>query len=465
MNVRYLAGVTLRYVWALRVPAISAAVLVGLPTLGFLRPFRSYVSGVFDPVQAAALMPIAALALFNAGAIVIIAGLILTYGADRFGLPAIPLTVASTRWSPWAAVALLLASPVIVRTITYADVLHGWAWIVPLLAGLGVVAVLVLASIWISQRSRVARTHSAYSRLLGLLTRFPLVSAGFLETRPDGTTGLRPGHGLAFGLCVSSIALYVGTGFATSSIARPALASALAFVLLLVLMLTWLTGFAVFLFDRLRIPLVLLFTTWVLIVTYFIDPVFPTDHIYKTESLEDASPPAELSQLFAGTGTPIVVAASGGGIQAAAWTARVMTALDGISGFRSNVRLVSAVSGGSLATMNLLVSWPGCGSSAAGTVPASVVDVNVVSRESSLHAVGWGLVFKDLPRSVLPFFSNPYVDRGSVLEDAWKHEMLQLQPSPLLASWRTRAAEHGCPGVVFNAMVAETGEPMLFSTR
>jgi hypothetical protein len=77
-------------------------------------------------------------------------------------------------------------------------------------------------------------------------------------------------------------------------------------------------------------------------------------------------------------------------------------------------------------------------------------------------------VFKDLPRSVMPFFSNPYVDRGSVLEDAWKREgRLQRRfpaPAPFLASWRKGVADHRCPGVVFNSMVAETGEPMLFAT-
>jgi hypothetical protein len=116
--------------------------------------------------------------------------------------------------------------------------------------------------------------------------------------------------------------------------------------------------------------------------------------------------------------------------------------------------------------MNLLASWPECGPP--GAAPTTTFDANAASAESSLHAVGWGLVFKDLPRSVLPIFSNPYVDRGSVLEDAWKREP-RLQrpfpdPAPFLASWRTGVASHRCPGVVFNAMVAETGEPMLFST-
>jgi hypothetical protein len=67
---------------------------------------------------------------------------------------------------------------------------------------------------------------------------------------------------------------------------------------------------------------------------------------------------------------------------------------------------------------------------------------------------------------VFPFFSKPYVDRGSVLEDAWKREarLRRSDSAAHLASWRAGVSSHRCPGVVFNAMAAETGEPLLFST-
>src|SRR5437879_5409377 len=120
--------------------------------------------------------------------------------------------------------------------------------------------------------------------------------------------------------------------------------------------------------------------------------------------------------------------------------------------------------------MNLLASWPECDPliEPPAVGPAERFEPNSASLESSMHAVGWGLVFKDLPRTVVPFLSNAFVDRGSVLEDAWKRES-RLQrlfpaPAPFLASWRSNVAEQRCPGVVFNAMIAETGEPLLFST-
>jgi hypothetical protein len=105
---------------------------------------------------------------------------------------------------------------------------------------------------------------------------------------------------------------------------------------------------------------------------------------------------------------------------------------------------------------------------AAGLRRRRLVRPDKAARESSLHAVGWGLVFKDLPRSIAPFFSNPYVDRGSVLEDAWKREprLRRKFPdsAPYLASWRPTKDGRECPGVIFNAMTASAGEPMLFST-
>ena len=467
--VRDVAGWAPRYVWILRVPILGAAALIWLPTFGFRPTFRPYVSGLFDPISEWALVLITSLAIFNAWTIMIVVGLILTYGEDRFGLPPTNLKVFPAPWYWWLSSAVLVAGPVIARSITYSSVLAGFAWLLPFLTGLGVAAVLSSLAVLISRRSRRAPRDSLYERFLARLSKYPFWAAGFIERTPDGCQALRTGHGFAFGLACSSIGLYVATGLLTQDLQRPFLASALAYVLLLVLMLTWLSGFLAFLFDYIRVPLVLLLTMWIFIVTYGLDYISSTDHIYRTVPLPGDAPPLEdLPHLLEGTRTPIVVAVSGGGIQAAAWTARVMTALDGLDGFRINVRLVSAVSGGSVGTMNLLASWPNCGPTIDASRPPAAFDPNAVSRESSLHAVGWGLAFKDLPRSVVPFFSSPYVDRGSALEDALKREP-RLQrafpdPAPFLSSWRKGVADHLCAGVVFNAMVAETGEPMLFST-
>lgn len=457
-GLRIFASRALRYVWALRVPAVSAAILVGLPTFGFRDTLRPFVSGLFDPVGEWALAPIVALALLSAWTVVIIASLILRYGPERLELPPTNLADFPLPWGWWLGGTIVLAGPIIYRTVKYSTT-DSWGW--QLMAGVLAAIVLGLGAVWIQRvvHKKERKKDSAFRRGLARLARSPMLSAGFLQYT-DGGFIVAPGHGVAFGLAAGSIVLYVVVGVFTRDVHRPWLASALAYVLLLVLMLTWLAGFVAFLFDRLRLPLVLLLTVWILVVTYVIDYMAPTDHVYHTVKLEGAAPLATVPQLFDETPTPIVVAASGGGIQAAAWTARVMTALDAIGGFRSSLRVVSAVSGGSVGAMNLLASWEGCGPD---TPPRDQsFDANDASRESSLHAAGWGLVFEDLPRSIFPFLSNPYSDRGSLLEEAWKRE--PRLTAPFLSAWRSSVATHTCPGVVFNSMVAETGEPMLFST-
>ena len=444
--------------WPLRVPFVSGVILVGLPTAGFLPAFRPFLSGLFDPVGKWALAPIASLALFNAWTIVIIVSLILRYGHIRLELPPTGVATFPLPWGWWLASSLVLAGPVIWRTIAYSNATR-WGW--PLITGITLAIVLaVIASLvrkWFGKRRR--QKDSLLRQALAILARFPILSMGFLEQKPEGFA-VAPGHGLAFGLSAGSVFLYVALWLLTGNVTRPVLASALGYLLLLTLMLTWLIGFTAFLFDRVRIPIVLVLTGWIFLVTYVLDRVWPTDHLYHTVTRQQETPLPSVSQLLAGTQTPILVAASGGGIQAAAWTARVMTSLDSIVGFRQSVRLISAVSGGSVGTMNLLAGWQSCGPD----TPArdSQFNANQASRESSLHAVGWGLVFQDLPRWIFPILVNPYIDRGLMLENAWKREPRLTRP--YLSDWRNNVAAHQCPGVVFNSMVAETGEPMLFST-
>ena len=479
------AGRRLRYLWPLRVPIVSGVVLVLLPVIAFADGIRPFLSGLFDPVEPQAIILITALALLNAWAVLMIACLVMTYGATRFGLPSRPRVVPPPNWA-WA-VASLLASSLIVKTVTHVgatpEVGTFEAWLFAA-AGVGLALILffIAAGInWLAHRiaARV-RPKGWYRRLLTRLLKYPSIAEGFIDPGPpprlpphDAQSAswgprLAQGHAQAFGLLCASMLAYIGTGYFTSDIHRPRLASALAYVLLLQLILTWLAGFAAFLFDRSRAPLFVYVAIWFLIVNWLVHPLFSTDHVYRTAAMPPAPDRVAPAELLGTDPVSIVVAASGGGIQSAAWTARVLTGLDElVPGFRSRVRMISAVSGGSVGTMNVIASWPDCGPPLELT-EAGGFDANAASRESSLHAVGWGLVFKDLPRTFAPFFSSPLVDRGSVLEDAWKREpRLQRQPpaeGPLLASWRRNIAERRCPGVVYNAMAVETGEPMLFST-
>jgi hypothetical protein len=94
-----------------------------------------------------------------------------------------------------------------------------------------------------------------------------------------------------------------------------AAAPSLAYVLLLVMVACWGLAGGAFFLDRYRVPILLPLGLWWLITSQ----VFPSDHYYLVQdgvSQVTPIPPAELIQK--GTGRAIVVAAQGGGIQAAA---------------------------------------------------------------------------------------------------------------------------------------------------
>ena len=459
-----------QYLWPLRVPLVSGSALVGLQWLAFRPGATRLLSGIFDPVADWTLAIVTALALFNAWSIVVIGRLILAYGADRLGLPRTTWQFFPVPKSTWMLGALL-ALPVIGRTFWYAmavapsGVGRFRGMLVAALVGAAAACALLFASLWLGERidrqaPRIRTRIGAsglYDRFLAWFSRRRWLSAGFIAVDREGRyqPRLARGHGLAFFLALGSLALYVATGILTRNIDNVVLASALTYVLLLQLVLTWALGLAAFLLDRTRAPLAVYFVLWIVVVDTVIDRVFSTDHIYRTVELA-AAPPARAtpSALLKGPEPAVLIAVSGGGIQAAAWTARVLTGLKEESGFESHVRFISAVSGGSVGAMNFLAFTPDCGPAVDPGTPDVQFDANTASEASSLHAVGRGLVFKDLPRTVLPFFSTPYVDRGSQLEDAWKREARLRKPYPdaaaLLSSWRHNVAERRCPGVVFN---------------
>ena len=474
------------YLWPLRVPLLSGIALVGLQWLAFRPGPAPLLSGIFDPVANWTLAIVTAVALFNAWSLVVIARLILAYGGIRLDLPRTTWQFFPVPVSTWMF-ASVLAVPVIWRTFSYAaavaapGVTRFRGMLLATLVGAAVACSLLGAALWLSERidrqaSRIrtqlgAPVSGLYDRFLSWFSRRRWLSAGFLTVDENGGSQprLARGHGLAFFLALGSLALYLATGFLTRNIDTVVLASTLTYVLLLELVLTWTLGLAAFLLDRTRVPLAVYFVIWIVVVDAVIDRVFPTDHIYRTVQLVSEPPPrATPSALLRGAEPAVLVAVSGGGIQAAAWAARVLTGLKDAAGFESHVRFISAVSGGSVGAMNVLAFTPACGPRIIPSPHADVLDANRASEASSLHAVGRGLVFKDLPRTVLPFFSTPFVDRGSQLEDAWKREARLRKPYPdtaaLLSSWRYNVPERRCPGVVYNAMAAETGQPMLFAT-
>lgn len=132
-----------------------------------------------------------------------------------------------------------------------------------------------------------------------------------------------------------------------------------------------------------------------------------------------------------GKRTLFVVAAAGGGIQASAWTARVLTGLGRYPIFKHSLGLISAVSGGSVGSAYFLLgAYPGATSGQAAaeathSASAHGVDrgqknpINKKARQSLLEPVAWGVAFSDIPRLFTGWFPrDPLIDRGWALEQA-----------------------------------------------
>jgi hypothetical protein len=464
------------YLWPLRGPIIATAVLVTLPMIAFRPSLAPLLSGLFDPTDSRALMFIAALALFEGWTILIVARLILAYGDERLGLPAIDwdfFPIPKWEWFPSGG----LGGFVIWKAVDYAH--ESSHRPLPQLiryaaAGVAIASVLLVLTIQASNlldkqaRKLTGRSQGNarkwYGNVLAHLKKWPSLSDGFLTSESPPT--LARGHALALFLTVASIILYFTIEYLSKKLDTPVLASTLTYVLLLLLVFTWAFSFVSFLLDRSRIPTAAYLLVWILVVDWVLIGFAPSDHYYRTVPASAASSlPISIGAVLDPARPAILVSAAGGGIHAAAWTARVLTGLRAVKEFDDHLALISAVSGGSVGTMNVLAALPNCGPPLSADAAARPFEPNQASQDSSLHAVGWGLIFIDTPRTVAPFVWRPDLDRGVLLENAWKRESrLKSDSDGLLSAWRA-ARNHGrCPGVIFNAMAVETGDPFLFPT-
>ncbi|PTL83066.1 patatin-like phospholipase family protein [Vitiosangium sp. GDMCC 1.1324] len=141
-----------------------------------------------------------------------------------------------------------------------------------------------------------------------------------------------------------------------------------------------------------------------------------------------------------------LVATSGGGIRAAAWTAHVLSKLQGpqgVPGFHRYVRLVTGASGGMV----------GAGAWVAGLRPEGLpedVSLPTMMQQDSLSAAAIALL--------LPFGEN----RGRSLEHAWvKYTNGLLGRS--FQELRAGEAEGWLPSLVYTPMLVEDGRRLLVS--
>ena len=160
----------------------------------------------------------------------------------------------------------------------------------------------------------------------------------------------------------------------------------------------------------------------------------------------------------------VVVAASGGGIQASGWTAQVLAGLQdktlGIGeDFTKAIALISSTSGGSVGTMFYLDKFNDRGILSKDGLEKVVKN----ATDDWLDSVGWGLAYPDLVRAIgFPFVNvNQYLDRGYALEKDWQRT---LTPSTTtLDDWYKKAKLGEIPIPVFNSTLVENGRRFLIS--
>jgi hypothetical protein len=247
----------------------------------------------------------------------------------------------------------------------------------------------------------------------------------------------------------------------------------LCYVLLLATLLCWVFFGLAFFLDRYRIPVLIPVAAWLAVTS-----ILPwSDYFYPVKPLET---PSEEVALTGGGATVrgeeiqddsiIVVAVNGGGIQAAAWAAQVLTGLEEACRtqcdrqFDEEISLISSVSGGSVGTMYFVNEYKD-GRIGPNTELPSIVDR---AQGSSIDEISWGVLYPDLVRTIVSIPIPFGWDRGRALEEAWlRHDMSWDNRAGIeegLSDWREDAEEGDRPAVIFNTTITESGQRLPLAT-
>jgi predicted acylesterase/phospholipase RssA len=296
--------------------------------------------------------------------------------------------------------------------------------------------------------------------------------SGYVETLPDGERRILPGHTFAsiqFAITVGLfwLALYfksrpVDPSFYTQPLSTTEAAfwaPTVTSIVLLLLLTSWALAGVAFFFDRYRTPLFTIAVAAALTSgswshTDYTVPTAPTAGTYSL-----ATP----GQVLKGFGErPLVVAAAGGGIQAGAWTMRVLRGLDEhLQGrLRSRVAMISSVSGASMGSL-YYGAYEG---------ESSLKKAEEQALKPSLDDVATAVIGRDI-FGVVGFRRGP--DRGAALESSWERRLPRAQMTDAtLRRWSERARDvklgpdpsRPFPAFLFNSTIVESGQPIAFAT-
>lgn len=358
-------------------------------------------------------------------------------------------------------------------------------------------------------------------------TTTPVVSTGYFRladpSDPDSWE-LEPGHAQITLVWVVLMCLYVGfygaflgaigDGSANDWIPnQDGILPPLFFIMIYVFFVGFTLAGTAFFLDYYRIPTTLVLVGLVLLsfslgrVDHFYE-LQPQSLVASTGPSRPTPEPVQLANLFdekwqfpryappvqtpsaaslavQPKSTLVVVTAAGGGIQAAAWTARVLTGLDELlGGFSESIGLVSSVSGGSVGALFYLHHRGDRTNQADRPMqisPEKCQHILADASASGLEPAAWGMAFPDLVRTTFPPAAPKTLDRGLALEFEWQRRLAdrlptdpQSTPEQLkrqslavkdlrLLDWSDRIRARKMPAVVFNSTLVETGQRLLFS--
>jgi hypothetical protein len=507
MNGRFHTFATVcSYAYLLRVPLLIGAILVALPPVSLWGPPQSLLENLFV-LTSLNIFWAMFVALTLTWSTLVAWRIVLLNGQERFGIEQWKkedtLTEKDVFYASLPALSLLVCALVERHRALWWIPL--WKWLGAALGGalvayvagfVGLVLSITLAPRYprhpADQRFRILFPFS--KKILGWAEHFRLiplrdpdrfarwakvhvpadVQAGYLDV--DGH--LYPGHWLSLMLLVVSLIVYEVVGsIREGRLGIPSNVPAIAYVLILMLVLNWLLSIIAFFLDRYRVPIIVP----IVLFCALGGQSSQSDHYFAIHSgiaTQSVSPVSTLTghtlnhPLAKNPNGVVVVATAGGGIQAAGWTAQVLTGLqdecstEPQSNFADSIAAISAVSGGAVGTLFFVNQYQAAGASP-GFQPRGPELKQIVEQAEApgLSDIAWALVYIDPFRMFFPYAlvspEKEILDRGFVLEQTWRH-LGSIDAN--LSDWRDGVTRGYRPAVIFNSTLAETGQPFLLAT-
>jgi hypothetical protein len=454
----------LQYLFFCRVPLVLLLLVATLPWIA-CGPLRSILKSLVELRSYGQVLTMTCGALFASFMVMLTLRNIVLYANKRFAMG----QLAQEVYPEWWWLLLLLALPIIITGVRLSVGLSLGERLLGVVLGTAVAAPFFLAYPFVVNLAAIQSLLLAFLNRINSLIGGGAARDGYIVVE-QGVARVYEGHVAAAGFLIMLAVVYTVSYhlFKPKPVLDRWRPPTLYYLLLMITMGGFLLSGATFLLDRYRVPVILVSVA----VSALIYALLRVDHYYR---VDDADQPPSGSiggnlrkalkarlELQPGKGkTVVVVCASGGGIQAAGWTAQVLAGLQNRYGpeFTRAVCLVSSVSGGSVGTLHYLDHFD----RKEGCPPADELDQLVNdSVAESLDATGWGLAGPDFLRVIgLPWLVDRMTDRGWAIEQAWKANL--KHPEACYESWRKFISDGEMPVPVFNSTMVETGDRLLLA--